>query len=73
MCPMMRQSATAVVSHLKPIFTRLEPPKDAQGNFMEAPVPLYNLAFRCHTDLNNTVQANAKFDSGASSTVPAIR
>jgi hypothetical protein len=55
------------------MFTRLEPPKDAQGNFMEAPVPLYNLAFRCHTDLNNTVQANAKFDSGASSTVPAIR
>ncbi|DBB02120.1 TPA: hypothetical protein ACH3X3_011159 [Trebouxia sp. C0006] len=72
-CPMMRHNATAVVSHLKPIFTRLEPPKDAQGNFMEAPVPLYNLAFRCHTDLNNTVQANAKFDSGTTSNVPAIR
>jgi hypothetical protein len=70
---MIRHNATAIVSFLKPIFTRLEPPKDAQGNFMEAPVPLYNLAFRCHTDLNNTVQANAKFDSGASSTVPAIR
>ncbi|KAA6416485.1 MAG: hypothetical protein FRX49_13545, partial [Trebouxia sp. A1-2] len=72
-CPMIRQNATAIVSLLRPMFTRLEPPKDAQGNFMEAPVPLYNLAFRCHTDLNNTVQANAKFDSGASPTVPAIR
>ncbi|KAL0019528.1 hypothetical protein WJX77_005771 [Trebouxia sp. C0004] len=72
-CPMIRQNATAIVTLLRPIFTRLEPPKDAQGNFMEAPVPLYNLAFRCHTDLNNTVQANAKFDSGTTSTVPAIR
>ena len=70
---MVVQHARSMCAVLRPIFTRLEPAKDAQGNFMEQPVPLYNLAFRCHTDLNITVQANAKFDSGASSTVPAIR
>jgi len=55
------------------MYTRLEPPKDAHGNFMEQAMPLYNLAIKCHKDLENVVQANVKFDAGTSSTVPNVR
>lgn len=71
--PMILQHAKSLTPPLRSIYTRLQPPQDSHGNFTEQPVPLFNLAIRCHNDLNNTIQSNVKFDSGTSTAVPAIR
>ena len=72
-CPAIRGIAASLQTALKPIFTRLEPKKDQQGNFIESPVPMYTFAIRCHNDLAKTVLDNLRFDTGLTTTVPAIR
>lgn len=73
MCPAIRTLASSLASALKPIYLRLEPRKDNQGNFTESPVPMYTFAIRCHNDLNKSIVDNQRFDSGVTTAVPAIR
>lgn len=72
-CPAIKGLALQLATALKPIYLRLEPKKDNQGNFTESPVPMYTFAIRCHNDLNKSIVDNQRFDSGLTSTVPAIR
>lgn len=72
-CPAIKGLALQLAAALKPIYLRLEPKKDNQGNFIESPVPMYTFAIRCHNDLNKSIVDNQRFDSGLTSTKPAIR
>ena len=69
-CPMFISHAKALLMPLKKLYTRLQPPKDKNGNFTEQPQALYNLALKCWSDIDRIVTANSKYDAAVAAKQP---